>query len=40
MRIVRVAIIVTGIAVAVSLTALGLYVAYITRLWYQAASNW
>jgi biopolymer transport protein ExbB/TolQ len=40
MRIMRVTIVVAGLILAIGLTALGLYVAYVTRLWYQAASNW
>lgn len=40
MRIMRVTILLAGLIVAIGLTALGLYVAYVTRLWYRAASNW
>jgi hypothetical protein len=40
MRIMRVSAMLAGAAIAIGLTALGLYVAYVTRLWYHAASDW
>lgn len=40
MRCARPFILLAGVAIALSLGALGIYTAYVTRLWYQASANW
>jgi hypothetical protein len=40
MRYARAAAVMLGILFAVSLAAMGLYVGYVTRLWYEASGNW
>jgi hypothetical protein len=40
MRWLRPFVLIAGIAIALSLGALGVYTAYVTRLWYQASANW
>jgi hypothetical protein len=33
-------VVLVGILLAATLAALGLYVGYVTRLWYEASANW
>lgn len=40
MRYARTVGIIFGAMMLLTLTALGLYIAYVTRLWYDAASTW
>lgn len=40
MRCARAVIVVVGVVIALSLGALGIYTAYVTKLWYQASANW
>jgi hypothetical protein len=40
MRYARAALVTVGILFAVTLAAMGLYVGYVTRLWYEASANW
>jgi hypothetical protein len=40
MRYARAALVMTGVLLAVTLAAMGLYVGYVTRLWYEASANW
>ena len=40
MRHARPFILLAGALIALSLGALGIYVAYVTKLWYQASANW
>lgn len=40
MRWARTAVITLGVATTLTLAALGLYVGYVTRLWYEASANW
>jgi hypothetical protein len=40
MRYARVAMVVLGLLLGLTLVAFGLYVGYVTRLWYEASANW
>jgi len=40
MRYARPFIVLVGLVIALSLGALGIYTAYVTKLWYQASANW
>lgn len=40
MRYARLFIVLVGVAMVLSLGALGIYTAYLTKLWYQASANW
>ncbi len=40
MRHARVSMIVLGMMLGLTLAAFGLYIGYVSRLWYEASANW
>jgi hypothetical protein len=40
MRYARAALVMIGVLLTVTLAAMGLYIGYVTRLWYEASANW